>query len=754
MTKSIFRPQLLAGIAVIGSHSVPAFADTASAESSTNRHVASGAPVQAQLEEIVVTGQKREQTVAQTPATVTALSSDMLKRVSVVDLQSINRLVPGYRVEFTQGGTASFSVRGIGTTAVAQSFEQSVAPYINGVYLGGHNREFSWPLFDIQRIELYKGTQSGISGQNASAGVVNIVTTEPGTKFGGYVTAAGEAINGGYQAQGALDLPVAETLSLRVAGFLNQRGGWIKNVATGNDLGEQRNEAFRLIAKWTPTDSLNSTLYIEHDREKLIGATPQISDDPTGGYAAYVAPYFAWRRNLDKTAMRLANLDPSLGVTFDGDGGVLAHAWKGSLTLEYDLGGGYTLTSISAASKFKERLGIDQDNSPAALPTAAEPGQAQQILQTARYSQETQELRLASPTDDRFSFILGGWYRHAEYTKNSGIFVNQFLNGTARSGTIYLPFEQTTRNASVFGDVVYRITDTIKIGGSLRYTEDHKPSRIEGTGNPLAPFAAFPLFRTTLDHEFVDGSVRLQYQPSRNLNFYALYSHGTKTGALVDLVTSGRPQIAKPEVIETYEVGAKLNFPEAWFSIDVSAFHMPITDYQDSFTQNVGGSVLFVAANTSARTDGFDLSLQWVPTTALTVNGSVEYLQARDLTNGGQFVRSPKWSATGQIRYEREIGSSTGAVFVNGLYSDSYFSVPRPDPNRLQGITPAYATFDAGVEFLMPGGLDLQVLCKNCTNKYVYARGATGAFGPARAPTIYHYIPELRTLMFQVTKKF
>jgi iron complex outermembrane receptor protein len=705
--------------------------------------------------EIVVTGQKRSQTLKEVPATVNVLTSDAIKRAGVQDLQGLNRLIPGFQLEMGAGGNMTLAVRGIGTTSSAQSFEQSVAPYINGVYLGGNNRDFSWPLFDVKRIEIYKGTQSGIQGQNTSAGVINIVTETPGDTFGGYALGGVEFVNHGYHLEGAVDIPASSTFKVRITGYDNLRGGWIKNVLTGRDLGKQHNYAGRVTARWDITPDLHLNLYGEYDHEKQIGsATSEIDQDPTGGYAAYIAPFLgAWRPNLGRTAMLLVNVEPSLGVTFGGDSGVLAHSWKGSAALDYNLGGGYTLTSITSASQIKDLLSVDQDFSPATLPTVQAPAQSQLLLQTSRYHQFTEELRLSSPTSARFNYIVGLWYRHAQQAKTTAIFIAP-APGTLFN--IHWPFKATTNNASIFADATYRISDVLKLGGSLRYTHENKPSQVEGLGNFVAPFPPFPLFKTTIRSSFLDGSARLQYEPSGRLNFYALYSHGTKTGALVDLVASGKPQVVKPEVIQTYELGAKVSVPEARLYFDVAAFYMPIKNYQDSFTSTVNGFVLFTAANTDVHTKGIDASVQWMPVDGLTLNGTLEFLDAEDVTRGGTFVRSPKLQFTAGARYEHPINSldAKAAIFANIMHKGSYYDYPPGNPNRFTATTPAYDFLDVGAELTLRNDLSFELLCKNCTNTYAYIRSTNGTFGPLKAPGIYHYIPELRTVTLQATYRF
>lgn len=703
------------------------------------------------LEEVIVSAQKRDTTVLDTPTTVNVIGPEALTDFRINDLQSINRLVPGYQFEMGAGSNMTLSIRGIGTTSSAQSFEQSVAPYIDGIYLGGNNRDFSWPLFDLERIEVLKGTQSGIAGQNTSVGVVSLVTQKPGNTVAGYLTAGVELENDGYSAEGAIDVPMSKTLRTRFSGYFNQRGGWIDNVRTGHELGENETYAGRINTVWDVTDNTSVRLFAEYDHLRQIGSAPSvIYRDSTGAYAQYVSPYFDWSPEISRTVLFGNNPTPNVGIGYGGDSGVLSDSLKGAITLDIELGGGHRLTSITAASQIDDKLSVDQDTSQADIPSASDPTPSQWLSQTSDYQQFTEELRLTSPSEQRLSYIVGLWYRNAEQKKTTNI-----VFFTAAQNGISWPFKQTTDNYSAFGDLNFKLTDQFSLGGTLRYTHEEKDGEVQGNTvfAPNPAFPAFALFESSLSDDFVDGSVRLQYEPSNTTTWYALYSHGTKTGALVDLVASGRPQVVKPEVVETVELGWKSEWFERTLALNLSVFQMDITDYQDSFTASVNGQLLFVASNTDVTSTGADAQLAWRPTERLKFGATAEYLDAENDTVGGTFVRSPKWQFGGDARFTFPLGSLEGAVFANVLYKDDYYNFPFGQPARVLAITPAYTTADIGMS-VDAERWNVSVLCKNCTDEYAKVRAQSASFGPTRAAAQFAFIPELRTVMLRATYNF
>lgn len=742
------RCRLLAGICLTCLGAVPAFAQQASG--------GAGGGVQ----EVVVTAQKREQTVQSTPATVTVLTPTTLTNYRVTDLLSIQRLVPGFQFEYITS-QATMTIRGFGTTAQGQTLEQAVAPYLNGVYLGGWNRDFSWPLFDVDHIEVFKGTQSGIAGQSTSVGMIDITTKKPGDKFGGYVQGGGEFVNGGYNAEGAVDLPANDKFKVRLSGYYNNRGGWVHDAVTGNDLGHQITWAGRFNALWAPSDNVTAQFYGEYDHLKQIGAENNIIiSDPTGAYTNSVAPYFAWRPGILKSSAFSHDWDPNVGVNYDGNDGILADSFKGSARFDVQLGK-FALTSITAGSVVNERLSTDNDYSQADIPTAANPGSSQWSPQTNDYHQITEELRLSSPKDERLSYIAGLWYRHSKEALLAEYFVATGLPTLPLPGRLagtVEPFHQTTNNASAYLDAEFKLTDKLTFGGALRYTHETKDAEVRGDQFPgLArgtTFVPFPTFRSDQKFSFWDGSARLTYVPAENLHFYALYSHGTKTGALISAVAGGQPAIALPEVAETYEVGAKTDLFDRRVSIDVSLFRMLVHNYQDVFTRRANGVVVFIAQNTDVRTNGLDAQINWRATSALTLALNAEFLDAQNTTLGGRFIRSPKWTIGGNARYEFEMFGMRSALFGNALYKTRYYNQARGQASRMTTITPAYVTVDIGAEIHPTEKISLSLLCKDCTNELVKIRPNFAGFGPTAGQAQYIFTPELRTISLQLKYQF
>lgn len=647
-----------------------------------------------ELEEVVVTALKREQSVQETPSTVSVLDADRLEQLQIRSFDAFPGVVAGFGFERTAGGNTVVTIRGVGTTSSGQSLEQSVASYINGVYSGGNLREFATPLYDLQRVEVFKGTQSGISGQNTSVGVINIVTQKPGDDFGGYIRGGYEFENDGYSAEGAVDVPVTDSLKVRLSGLYDDVGGWIRNVTTDRDLGGTETYSGRINATWDASDAVSVQLYAQYDDGEEIGSTLRPVDDPNGFIRSYFPDFEPHTPVTSAFGSRSSN---------GGDDGYEYDILRGSVTVDADLGGGFKLTAITAGTKIDDDLTVDVDQSPIDLLW---------FDQKSRYEQATQEIRIASPAEDQFNYIVGAWYRHADQDKTLISSVD-LAPGVALVGNV--PFQQKTNTYSVFADSGYKLNDQFTLGATVRYTTETKRGRISATGNNPT-FPAAPLQKTKLTPDFVDGSVRLQYEPTAGFMAYALYAHGTKTGALIDLNPTAT--VVKPEKADTYEAGLK--WTGARSVVNLSVYHMDISGYQDIFSVNQNGAIAFAAENRDLWTQGIELQADARVASQFRLGGTVVYMDSHDEA-GGQGVRVPHWSLTANARYEIPLGSNGKmlALFANGFYRTSYFNRPATSPVRDLTKSPSEATVDVGVEFSQSdGGFNASLLVQNLTDNF------------------------------------
>ncbi|WP_421836721.1 TonB-dependent receptor [Novosphingobium sp.] len=260
---------LLAGLSGLAL-SQPVHAQEASAQPDT----AEAAAPSAGIEEIVVTAQKREQNLQSVPGAVTALSSEAIANARLSDFSDLTRAAPALTItQTTTSPNNSIILRGIGTFAFSIGVEPSVAVIIDDMPVVQQAQAFD-NLADLQRIEVLKGPQGTLFGKNSSAGVVNIVTKDPGRDFEGSfnVTAA---TDGDVRTEAAISVPLSDGVGLRVTGFYHDFPGNVRNLTSGRKLNDQENYGFRAKLRAELGSNLTFTLTGGHRPSRHRGCARQ-----------------------------------------------------------------------------------------------------------------------------------------------------------------------------------------------------------------------------------------------------------------------------------------------------------------------------------------------------------------------------------------------------------------------------------------------------------------------------------------------
>lgn len=397
------------------------------------------ATAQPVLEEVVVTAQKREQSLQDVPISVQTVAGVALEEQHLVEMEALSAQLPNIHVSESALGDKLF-IRGIGS-GINAGFEQSVGTFIDGVYYGRSLQTRS-QFLDIERIEVLRGPQSTFFGNNAIAGALNLTTRRPGEVFSGYLNSFHETQNDEYHIEGAAGGALTETVALRVAGLMSGLDGWVRNLNTGQTEGDEKNRAARVSLGWTPTASFDALLKLETGRFDVLGRGLQVTNCPppvteSAGTCAmltqpvfsafgpeYAAPLY---NNFDDTFdlytqyngpvhPRFTQLVDSLGAAEAGraiapplpemsarDIGELANH-NATLTLNWQLHR-HQLTAVSSYSEYTFEFRQTSDFQP--LPNAA-------VHQSEAFAQFTQEVRLASTEGINFDYMLGAYYQAGE----------------------------------------------------------------------------------------------------------------------------------------------------------------------------------------------------------------------------------------------------------------------------------------------------------------------------------------------------
>ncbi|MBN9568226.1 MAG: TonB-dependent receptor [Alphaproteobacteria bacterium] len=547
------------------------------------------------IETIVVTAQKREQNVQDVPISMEVMQGRDIENLQVNDFRSLMNYVPNLVLQQAPGVPALY-IRGFGSSATNYAFDQSVSVYQDGVY-GGRARQFQASFFDVERIEVMRGPQGALLGKNTAAGAVSVISAGPTDAFEAAATASYNFSRSGFDAHGYISGPLTDGLSARFALKLTHLDGYIKNPLTGRNDVSPHNNVGRLTLKYEPVSNLDVTLKYEFGDYKTWGF-PQVhvaAVGPTHIQAVRYAEEPFGMREVDKQTSH-----------------------NGALTANWGIGD-FTLTAITGISAFRSYQN-----------TSGSGGSPESWLSifSEKFNQFSQEVRLLSPTGQTFEWIAGAYYDQSSY---DFVPVSRYdLFGGAVAGQMHIDFAQRARSWSVFGQGTYHVMDTLRLIGSLRYTETRKNGIYNlqlDYGIPLSPPHAIP--RTDINESNLDPSITLQYDVLPGVMTYVSYGRGSKAGGFVSSSRTATPSTFAfgAEKSSNIELGAKATLLEGRLMASVALYRTRFEDLQVSNYDSVLAT--FVTRNAAAATSkGVEANVDWMVLDNLQISASAAYLDA------------------------------------------------------------------------------------------------------------------------------
>jgi len=740
----------LAGLSlVLGA--VPAVAQSAPADGTAD---ADSSPV-----DIVVTAQKRKEKLQSVPAAVSVVSAESLERLSTNNVEDTQRLVP--TLTFVKGTTnlnSGLFLRGIGTVNFSIAAEPSVSTVLDGVVLARAGEAFG-DLYDLERIEVLRGPQGTLFGKNSSAGVVSVITKEPGDELGGYVE-AGYFDRKEYKIKGSVGGPIGEGWKAGVTAFYSNYDGNIYNRTRSEWINGYEHYGVRgqLIGQITPDF-----------RIKLIGDYRKSNDDCCSFIPAAINP------TNPAIVPIYSVLAPFQGAktlvnTAAANNRTIEDTWGTSLQADLNLGE-HTLTSITSYRKWNNREIRDGswiDQVYVGFPLIRDDG-------PQRSNTFTQELRLTSPTGGFVDYVLGAFYYKAKArrvftrtdtycTVSPAAALPSGLVPCPSGSTILTPvgsadFGSVFENFAVFGQATWHIADSLRLITGLRYTHDkvstdHKRTvNFAGTtfpgigpgGSAAGPAGISPAFDlgvynfalanggafggsngqpwtggTSADN--LSGKTALEYDITKDNMLYASYSRGYKGPAFNTFFNMQHFNTAPiaPELSDSYEVGLKNSFWNGKAIVNLAAYYVKVRNYQSNFPttiNNVVTTTIINAGDVSSR--GFEVDWLIRPTRRFTISGGVSYSDARvdkfrdppaaqignAVAPGTPLAFAPKFKGTLGVAYTVQPSSLPFGIEFSGQasFTDKQLSLLQATNNTNQILTrnavtiPSYEQVDLSV---------------------------------------------------------
>jgi len=666
--------------------------------------------------EIIVTAQKREQSLQDVPISMEVVSGQKLADFNSNDIKSVMNYTPNVFVQSTAGNDVIY-IRGFGSPPANFAFDQSVSLYVDGVY-AGRSRQAQAPFFDLQRVEVLRGPQGALFGKNTAAGAVSVVSAGPTSTPEGEFTALYNFDQKGIDVSGYISGPISDSLSARLAYKIVNQDGYIYNRATDHDDPEIRQQLARLTLKWEPSTDFDYTLKAEYANKDVIGGIT-VSSPLDGPQDPHTTRY------LERSAL--------------GDEGTSNESVMLSGTGNIALGD-YTLTSVTGYSWFNANIvnGFDQT-----IPNSGGAVTNNSVYNSfpERFDQFSQELRILSPTGRTFEFIAGVYYDHSNYTLEQYQGFNiEDLAGSPYFGRIDSRFKQKAESWSVFGQGTFNITDAFRAIGSLRYTHTSKDGDF-ASQLIYGPFAIRPISTAegSISEGNVDPSITLQYDIARQAMLYATYGRGSKSGGFVSntLGTTDATFTFEPERSTNYEAGIKSTLAGGAVVANVSVYKTQFKDLQVSVYQPASSSYLTGNA-ASATSKGIEGSLSLFPfrNFDITASGAYQDIKYDDYPGAACLASQPatctpatnnlagyspaytsKWTgsvtAHGRIEFANDLKLDiTGVAAGRSKYFDS------DDQSPIYGVQKGYVKLDLRVQLSdQDESWHLALVGKNLTNE-------------------------------------
>lgn len=645
------------------------------------------------FETVIVTAQKREQSIYDVPVAISAFSAETIEKQGITDLVDIGKFVPNLNVTgFSAGHTSSANpfIRGIGLQDHLITTDPGVGVYVDGIYLGRQVGQ-NWNLTNIERVEVLRGPQGTLYGRNSIGGAINIITRKPGDEEGGRISLTAGS-RGRLNGDAYTNLRLTDQVAMSFTAAYQSRDGlgdFLLIEDPSKEVGEMQDISGRVAMLWTPTDRLSFLLTADgNDGDNGLRPYDTLIDElgaecrataadpaacPTNG-----AVYNAGFRNSDTAS------DPYDNNTGQADQiTVTNQAYGVSLTVDYAVSDALNFRLLASDRHSEYESGLDDDSFFDDFLAFPEIGEA---------DQQSVELQVTGKSG-AFDYVLGlYWFEEEGHNFQND---TTFNCGTAAApctspngGDFFL--EQKADSQAIFANVGFSITEQLRIAAGVRQTEDDKSAHtilfetIEETNSRDWSETSWDV---SASYKFADrmtlyGSVQSGYQsgqyPARPFCLIPSFDFGT--GVL------SRPNcfVANDNVTAiNYEVGLK-GEPLDNLQISLSVFNTEYSDlpYQVSSTTGAGFNTQSIIVDQTSR--GVELESTWAATDNFRLHATLGYIDADvdDPNPAAVAPLTPEWTASLSPELTIPVGGGEVTTRVDWSFRDEMFGEPSNDPGR------------------------------------------------------------------------
>ena len=663
--------------------------------------------------EIIVTAQKREENANTVPMSITAVTGDQLARAGIKDVRDLIKVSPGFNYADSYVGSPIYTLRGIGFSDISLGGRSTVSLYLDQAPIP-FAIEGRGVNLDLERVEILKGPQGTLFGQNATGGAINFIARKPTKSFAAGIDASYGTFNAS-DLTGFISGPLSETLGVRLAVQTVRSDPWQRSYSKPAENGADNVQNARLTVAWEPTSQLKVQVSLNGSNDQsdsqagqLIGISPALP-----AAAPFVPGLLSYP--LAPANARAADFNPGQDYSKNNRFRQL------SARLDYQLANEMVLTSITSSSRFNQDQFLDIDGTTLSNLSRDTKGKIKSI---------SQELRLSGKINSHAIYTMGANYSKddvREFSQNVFIQSSQALLFTAFGLPILKGFGDSNNQKSdtfaVFTNVDYSITDDIKVSGGVRYTRSNNKfdgcTTDPGDGSSAAIFGPFwnsfraqmgkplnpPIAKggcltanaavtpglvvDSLNETNVAWRFGTEWTPRERTLLYANVSKGYKAGGFPSLGATAASQYlpATQESVVAYEAGFKTTTTDRRLHIDGAVFYY---DYQDK--QILGrvldplfGPLLQMINVPKSKVTGAELQATWFPVEGLSLTSGVSYVDSEVLDGfvnydpngvlanlGGEaFPNTPKWQMVADVNYRWPINEGLKGFVGGGVtYQD------------------------------------------------------------------------------------
>jgi iron complex outermembrane recepter protein len=685
----------------------------------------------AELEEVVVTAQKRSQDIRDVPISISAFTPEFLERNNINDFGDLFLFTPGFSSSPNYSYHIYSSIRGISSTDFGFGADPSIGFYVNGVHTGRYGTQVA-SYYDIERVEVVKGPQNTLFGRSSIAGAISMITKRPTNEFEAEADVSLGNI-GRKELTGIVNVPISDNFAMRAAAYWLDKDGFVRNVNGGDDLAPSEIKAGRVSFRYRPTDRIDAQFILNYEDRRETG----------NFYSREGLPEFVVESTLrgDENKSNFKVGDATLDLAFE-----LSDRWR--------------LNSLSNYRDVEADYAEDYD------------GLAQVIGGPYYQNQDVglfnQELRLSYENERGAAFFVGASYFDEDMTAAvdewvdttfafTGTFnamqaANSYANAFVERGE----YDVTAKGWSVFADGSIPFGERFTFTAGIRYNRDEKdftifvPDPATLAANAAAPFPCgcylYGLYTSSplsLSRSWSDTSVRaaLNFELTDTVTAYAAYSQGWKAGGIesfkfnlppmfplffgLDLAAAGgTPRSYNPETSDNFEIGVKGAALDRRLQFSAAVYHYKYEDLQRSV---FNGATAVIENIGAAKATGFEGELRIRPFEVWDLFASAGYNDSEITEDntpqqlGLPLNRAPKLQYVLGTAYRLPVAwGGGGEIEFSGNYAhqDKF----RTD-NALTENVPSYGIGNASIAYSPSSDrYSVELFIDNIADKYTYGR--------------------------------